>query len=250
MERSNMMKKIYPMIYEPEHFTVMANDIVKGKQDMTLQEARIIRLMITQIVKEDKDLKTYICNIQDLASFLKIPPNNLYRDIQNICTNLVQRIVKVSTGNPKQPWQVFPWVQLASYDGNGNITLKLSEQISHFVIELDQYFTQYKLENILEMKSFYAIRLYELLKCDEFKETDYLEYSLSFLREFFECEKKYKQFKDFRIRVLEVAKKEINSKSDIEIRSIEYLKKGRKIERIRFWVGVNFKTKMEKLFLK
>lgn len=50
--------KDYDMTYNAEHYTVAANDIIKGKQSMTLQTARLIRLLITQVVKEDKDLKT------------------------------------------------------------------------------------------------------------------------------------------------------------------------------------------------
>lgn len=53
------------MTYNDKHYAVMANDIVKGKQEMTLWEARIIRLLITQAVKEDKDLKTYIREINE-----------------------------------------------------------------------------------------------------------------------------------------------------------------------------------------
>lgn len=242
-------EKLYPITYDPKHYTIMANDIVKGKQDMSLQEARIIRLMVTQIVKEDKDLKTYTCNIKDLANFLKIPSNNLYRDIQNICTNLAQRIVKVGTGNPKQPWKVFQWISKAEYDGEGTITLKLSNDISEHVLELEKYFTQYQLENILEMRSFYAIRLYELLKSDEYKDQNYGEFTVEYLRSFFECEKKYSKFADFRINIVEIATKEINEKSDIEIRQIDYVKKGRKVHSIRFWVGYNFLTSQKRSFM-
>lgn len=243
-------EKLYPIKYDPKHYTIMANDIVRGKQDMSLQEARIIRLMVTQIVKEDQDLKTYTCNIKDLAKFLNISPNNLYRDIQNICTNLAQRIIKVGTGNPKQPWKIFQWISKAEYDGEGNITLKLSNDISEHVLELEKYFTQYQLENILEMHSFYAIRLYELLKSDEYKDQNYIEFSIEFLRSFFECEKKYAKFADFRINIIEISIKEINEKSDIEIRQIEYIKQGRKVHSIRFWIGYNFSTNHKKSLIK
>ena len=43
--------KKYEMTYNAEHYTVAANDIIKGKQSMTLQTARLIRLLITQGVK-------------------------------------------------------------------------------------------------------------------------------------------------------------------------------------------------------
>ena len=235
-----MKNDIHPIVYRKEHNAVMANDIVKGKQDMTLQEARIIRLVITQIAKEDNDLRTYTCNIKDLADFLKIDDSNLYREIKNICGSLAQRVVWVGTGNPRTPWEVFPWLQLAKYDGNGKLTLMLSERMKPYVIDLNRYFTQYRLENILEMNSFYSIRLYELLKCDDFKKEEYREYSIEFLRQFFDCEKKYKLFADFKRRVLEAAIKEINLKSDIEIREVEYKKDSRKVSKVRFLVWDNY----------
>lgn len=232
---------LYPIVYDQKHYAVMANDVIKGKQEMTLQEARILRLVITQVAKEDKDLKTYTCNIKDLAVFLQISDANLYRDIRDICKGLLKRTVDITTGNPREPWESFQWVQLARYDGNGSITLMLSEQIKPYVLELDRYFTRYQLENILEMNSFYAIRLYELLKCDDFKEhEEFREYTVKFLREFFSCEEKYKLFSDFKRWVLNIAVREINEKSDLEIRDVSYIKSGRKVIGIRFLVWDNY----------
>jgi len=237
-----MTEKEYPIVYNKDYYAVMANNVIRGKQDMSLQEARILRLLITQVVKEDNDFKTYSCKITDLAEFLHIDSSNLYRDIKDICKGLLQKTVSIETGNPKAPWEMFQWVQLAKYDGNGTVTLMLSNQIAPYVLGLNAYFTQYKLENILEMKSFYGIRLYELLRSDYFKdENTYQEYTLEFLRQFFDCETKYKAFKDFRIRVLEKGMKEANEKSDLYIYEAVPIKTGRKITSIKFYVGHNFK---------
>ncbi|OAV74514.1 RepB family protein [Bacteroidales bacterium Barb7] len=235
------MKDI-PIIYDKNHYSVIANDVIKGKQEMTLQEARILRLLITQVAKEDKDLKTYECKIKDLAKFLNVDGSNIYREIKSICDSLAQRVVRVGTGNPRNPWQTFSWLQLAKYDGNGTITLMLSEQIKPFVLDLDKYFTQYQLVNVLDMNSFYAIRLYELIKSEEYKAefgNEYQEYTIDFLREFFCCEKKYSLFSNFKMRVLDIAIKEINEKSDLEIRYTDYIKDGRKVVAIRFWTFDN-----------
>lgn len=231
-----MKNKIYPVVYNDTHYTVMANDIVKGKQAMSLQEARIIRLLVTQVVKEDKDLKTYTCRIQDLADFLGIKSPTLYRDIQNICSNLLKQTVSVGTGNSKQPWEEFQWIQLAKYDGNGNLTLMLSNQIKEHVIELNKYFTQYQFKEILNMKSFYAIRLYELIKCEDGfarENKPVHEFSISYLREYFCCEKKHEKISDFKKFVIETAVREINKKSDIWI-CVEYIKRGRSISSVKF----------------
>lgn len=241
LELKKMSKNNKLITYNKEHYTVMANDIIKGKQDMTLWEARIIRLLITQVVKQDKDLKTYTCRIQDLANFLNVTSVTLYQDIKLICQKLLSRVVMVGTGNPKQPWKMFHWIQIAEYDGNGNITLKLSEQIAPYVLELNSYFTQYQLQNILQFNSFYAIRLYELLKCESGicrDNRDDFEFSIEFLRTFFSCEDKYKTTAEFIRKVIDIGIREINDKSDL---FVEYrnIKTGKNITSIEFHLQYN-----------
>jgi plasmid replication initiation protein len=229
----------YPIVYNKEHYTVMANDIIKGKQDMTLQEARIIRLLVTQVVKQDKDLKTYTCRITDLAKYLGVPSANIYRDVRDICDKLMQSVVRIGSGNPKEPWEIIQWMQQAKYDGNGNITLMLSNQIKPYVVALNKWFTQYQSGNILAMQSFYSIRLYELIKCQDGvtrSEKNFHEFTIEYLRQFFCCEKKYKQTRDFRNNVIGIAVKEINEKSDIRLSPVEYIKTGRAITSVRFYV--------------
>lgn len=238
----------YPVVYNKEHYTVMANDIIKGKQDMTVQEARIIRLLVTQVVKQDAYFKPYTCRIQDLARFLGIPSANLYRDIRDICGKLMQSVVRIGTGNPKEPWKIIQWLQLAEYDGKGNITLELSNKINPYVIALDKWFTQYRLGNILAMSSFYSIRLYELIKCQDGitrADKDFHEFTIEYLRQFFCCEKKYKKIIDFKKNVIELAVKEINEKSDIRIDyPVDYIKTGRAITSVRFFVHCNLKHQL------
>lgn len=237
--------KKYEMTYNSEHYTVAANDIIRGKQAMTLQTARLIRLLITQVVKEDKDLKTYTCKISDLANFLNVPKNNLYRDIDRICDCAQKSIVYVGTGNPKQPWKRFNWLSMSEYDGNGNLTLRLSDQIKPYVLELEKWFTQYQLKNILEFNSYYAIRLYEIIKCEDGATggmQSKLEFEVDELRQYFDCEKKYSAFKDFRKNVIEVAVREINEKSDLWINPT-YKKTGRAITSISFEIHTNYQNK-------
>lgn len=233
--------KKYEMTYNADHYTVAANDIIRGKQSMTLQTARLIRLLITQVVKEDKDLKTYTCKISDLAKFLNVDSSNLYRNIRQICDCSMKSVVYIGTGNPKEPWEMFHWLSTAKYDGEGTITLRLSDEVKPYVLELDKWFTQYQLKNILEFNSYYAIRLYEILQCEDGiyrNEKESHEFEVEELRRFFDCENKYKLFADFKRKVIEIAIREINEKSDIWV-SPTYKKWGRAINSIVFEVHPN-----------
>ena len=228
----------HELSYNPSHYTVMANDIIKGKQSMNLQEARLLRLVITQIAQSDKDLQTYSCRIKDLARFLNIDSSNLYRDIQDFCLGMLDLKVQTGTGDPHSPWEAWHWISMAKYDGNGTLTLRLSNEIKPYVLELDRWFTRYQLGSILSMKSFYSIRLYEILKCEDNKtncEQDYHEFTIQQLREMFGCEKKYKQICELKKRVIEPASHEISEKADILVEA-EYIKTGRTITGVRFYI--------------
>ena len=233
----------HEMTYNAEHNTVAANDIIKGKQSMTLQTARLIRLLVTQIAERDKDLKTYTCKITDLAKFLNIDSSNLYRDIRGICECAMKSIVYIGTSNPKEPWEMFHWVSTAKYDGKGNLTLRLSDEIKPYVLELEKWFTQYKLKNILEFNSYYAIRLYEIIKCADGETGNMqseLEFEIEELRQYFDCENKYKPFANFKKNTIEVAVREINEKSDIWLKPT-YKKLGRAYTSVSFEIHANFK---------
>ena len=238
------MKDTKVIDYNKNHYTVMANNIIRGKQSMTLQEARLIRLLITQIAKDDKDFKTYKVNIQELARFLEIPDNNLYRDIRNICQSLMSRTIKIQNGNQ---WKIFQWLQLAEYDGHGTITLMLSNQIAPYLLQLNAWFTQYQLKNILVMKSFYSIRLYELLKLtvgeDRRKKIEYT-FSIQYLREYLECEHKFKQIGQFKDKILDIAVRDISEYSEYNCR-YEGKKTGRSITDIIFYLELK-EQKQEK----
>lgn len=231
--------------YNKNHYAIMANAIIKGKQTMSLQEAKLIRLLITQIAKHDKDFKTYCINIQELAKFLGVPDNNLYRDIRNICQSLMTRTIKIQNGSQ---WKIFQWLQLAEYDGHGTVTLMLSNQIAPYLLQLNAWFTQYQLKNILAMKSFYSIRLYELLKLtigeDRKKKMEYM-FSIQTLREYLECENKFKQIIELKKKVLDIAVRDISEYSEYNCR-YECKKTSRSITDIMFYLKLKEQEQEEK----
>lgn len=229
------MNEINTVNYNENHYAVMANDVIRGKQTMSLQEARLIRLLIMQVGKDDTDFKTYKVNIHELANFLGIDSSNLYREIREICQSLMTRTIKIQKGNE---WEIFQWLQLAKYDGKGTITLMLSNQIAPYLLQLKSWFTKYQLKNILAMKSFYSIRLYELLKLaigEDRKKTMKYMFEIQYLREYFECESKFKQIGEFKRFVLDIAVRDISEYSEFKC-TYECRKTGRTITEIIFFL--------------
>lgn len=191
-----------------DYCVVTANDLIKGKQKMTLQESKLLYIAISQVVKEDKDFKTYTTTIPALAEFLEISPDNLYRDIDKITDNLLQRFVKIKIG--KNKWKKFQWVNRADYD-NGVLTLKLSDDIKPYLLELEKHYSQFLLGTMIMFRSYYASRIYQLLIC-EMRNREKCELTLTIeeLRDFFQTGKKYPLAKDLIKRTVLLAKEEIN----------------------------------------
>ena len=223
--------------------TVSTSDAIAGKQSMDLREAKLLRLLIMQINMKDSKLMEYKADIKDVADCLGVDDSNLYRDVQKICKSLTSRQLGIKSDDPKQQWKFYPWMSMAEYDGEGTLTLGLNEKIRPFVIELNELFTQYEMIDILTINSFYALRIYELLK-KEFtkcrKEKHVFEFTIQELREITDTEDKFKQIGHFRDKVINIAEREINEKTDIYI-YIDSIKKSRRFTGFKFTIKENKK---------
>ncbi|MBQ3885670.1 MAG: replication initiation protein [Ruminococcus sp.] len=164
-----MSEKQYPIKYDSSYYVVSANDLIKGKQKMSLRESQILSIAISQVVKEDKDFKTYTTTVPELAAFMMIDENSLYRDLEGICTSLCQQIVKIQIGGNnskgRNKWKIFHWISSAEYD-NGKLILRLSDDIKPFLLELNSYYSQTLLGTLMTFRSYYATRLYQYLIAD------------------------------------------------------------------------------------
>ena len=95
-------------------------------------------------------------------------------------------------------------------------------------------FTKFNIQNIKPLTSIYAIRMYELCK-HFYKDSSYAQISIDQLKKILQIENKYKQISDFRKRVLDVAKKQINKNTDLEI-DFELIKEGKRYTKVHFIV--------------
>lgn len=164
-----MSDKQYPIKYDPSYYVVTANDLIKGKQKMSLRESKLLAIAISQVVKEDRDFKTYTTTVPELAAFMGFDTDSLYRDLEGICTSLCQQTVKIQIGGKnskkRNKWKIFHWISSAEYD-NGKLTLRLSDDIKPFLLELDSYYSQTLLGTLMTFRSYYATRLYQYLIAD------------------------------------------------------------------------------------
>ena len=113
----------------------------------------------------------------------------------------------------------------------------VNPSLKPYLLEISSNFTSYYFENITNLKSYYSIRIYELLKQYLGKKiTGWWKVSIEDLRDILKIETKhYKLYGDFKRKVILQAQKEIDKKTDIKF-TFEEEKKGRKVEIITFFI--------------
>lgn len=239
--------------YNKDFYVIQANELVRGKQDdLTLLEAKLIRLAITQVLRDDTDLKTYSCNVVDLANFLGIAKDNIYRDIQDLSKSLMKKSIFIKDKTKpkrkgKENYKIFHWIDYIDYT-DGVITFKLSDSLKPYLIGLEQLFTLYGYEAVIGLPTNYSIRLYELIASYQnmtvrlMSDTNYTDipidknefiFTVEWLRDYFNCNDKYPNTGDFVKRVIDGAVKAIVKNTLMRL-SYRTVKKGRSITHIVF----------------
>jgi plasmid replication initiation protein len=200
-------------------------------------EGRLIRALIAQISPSDEDFKLYRVSVTDFARLFDITGEAAYEQIKKAADELTSRKIKIEKG---KSWLFMNWLSSAEYvQGSGYVELCFDKKLKPYLLQLKGYFTQYELENVVSFKSAYSIRIFELLKAEQFKaaRNGYFKRTFHYdeLRESIGIETaEYALFADFRRYVIEIAVREINASSNLEIVQVDYPKTGRKITHIVF----------------
>ena len=218
-----------------DYQVVKHNDLIqKSRFDLQMQEQKIILYLITKIKPEDNELKLYEFSIQEFCEICGIytESGKNYSSLKATIKNLADKSIWTTLADGRETllrWIERPYISPKS----GIIKIKLDELMRPYLLELKSHFTAYNLYYTLAMKSKYSIRIYELLKSYEYIGEFTLD--IEALKKMIGAEK-YETYKDFRIKVLEIALREINDYSDISvIYSAE--KKGLKYNKIQFEIA-------------
>lgn len=203
----------------------------------------------------------------DIAEYLKLlgleSSGNQYALIKETLQSLSDKAMWIPIEDENGKGEVLVrWLSnVAVYPKSGRIKIKLDEYLVPYLFELQERYLSYGLKNILNFKSKYSIRFYELLKAQydmmrsvygkKRYETPIVEWVLDLdelkhilMLDTDEEKDKYKNFKDFRKKILEVAQKEINTLSDMRF-NFEPITKGRKTVKVKF--SIKFKDIPERI---
>ena len=204
----------------------------------------------------------YEFQIMDYVHLMGIEKNgDVYNEIKKTLQDLRNRscwIYDEKTGDEV----LVSWLaKVRTNKKSGLVKYKLDEDLVQYLFSLQERYLSYGLINILNFKSKYSIRIYELLKAHYDLKRSFLgkkKYETPLIEWIFDLDElkhllmldtetekhKYTNFKDFRKKVIEVAQREINTLSDMKF-DFEPITKGRKTVKIKFLI--QYKNDLERL---
>lgn len=217
---------------------VRRNDLVEGRYRINSCLARrILYRALAQINPSDMHFReSYKVKLSDVAEVSGHKMNDSYYPRAEEAIKLLQSQVAETWDTDNKEYAVHSWFHKIKYNwGDGSVSVIFHDDMGPVLLNLIQSgsFTVADEKFLAIINSPYSDRIYGLLK--QYQKVGHRTMSIEEIRDKLKIEKKYPLFYDFRRYVLDVAKKEINQKTDISF-DYELIREGRKVVAIHFIV--------------
>lgn len=224
------------------NLVVKDNALVSASYYLSLAEQRLILLGIVEARNNQSQDNEFIIHVNSYINAFGVDDSTAYLTIKEACKRLRGRYFtyqKLVNDNLEQTES--NWVQSVSYAINSSyVKIKFTDDVMPLITNLERHFTSYQLEQVKDLTSIYAIRLYELLI--SWRQKKKVGLSLVDLRLKLGIEpNEYKAMNNFKAKVLDLAVSQINEHTDITVK-YEQVKQGRTITGFTF----TFKQKPSK----
>ena len=229
-----------------DYIVVKSNKLVlQTRYNYTVQQQKMIAYICSRLNPNCKNLD-FKMPILEYLRIMNIPKSGFaYEEVKSNLQELANKSMWLTTEDGKKMTLV-RWLSKVKIDPETKeIYYRLDEDLVPYLFELKDFFFSYTLREIINFKSKYSIRIYELLKSEFDKKTHrfndrkyiFIKYSIEEFKDFLMIEQEqYKEFRDFKRRVLLPAKNEINKLSNAIFFDFETIKEGKKVVGIKLIV--------------
>ena len=210
-----------------------SNALIKAKYDFTVSQNRVLQKAFYEIQKNKINVAKI--TLQELKSLIKFKDYSTVEGIKRFLENLKENEIMHIKDNGE-------WLKVQVISGyKYNPTTKIFKiEIPMLLLQLIHEYTQTgftptNVTKYIGLGATNAQRLYEVLRMWTGNKP-IIEYSVDEIKEYLMLQNKYKVFNNFRVRVIESAVKDLREKELLDIYNVEYVKTGRKVTSIKFYV--------------
>ena len=239
-------------IERTKQVAAIANQFIQhARYKLTPREQKLILYMATLIRREDSDFETYLVPVSEIEYILKTDETkkhgSFYERLDMLLDSITDKKISFPTEFTIDGVRLrghINWVAGAvpKYNEDGVLCVEFgfSPQMKPFLLGLKEKFTRFEFLEVSKMKSGFSIRIYQMCKSYYYEHIRHgrnvLAVSIRELKSRLGISDKYPDFRNFRRKVLNTAKTEINEKTRLHI-DYDFIKKGRNITDVRIVIN-------------
>ena len=218
---------------------VKDNALINASYNLDLVEQRLILLAILEARESGKGINAndpLTVHAESYINQFGVHRNTAYQALKDACDDLFARQFsyqslseKGNVINHKSRWVS----EVAYIDNEAVVRLIFAPAIVPLITRLEEQFTKYEIQQISNLTSAYAVRLYEILIAWRSTGKTPLITLYDFRQKIGVLDTEYKRMYDFKKYVLDIALKQVNEHTDITVK-VEQHKTGRSITGFSF----------------
>lgn len=217
---------------EKFYYVVEHNDLItKANHDLTARELKIMDYVISKIKPDDEKFNIVETSLFELNKILGLTRTGKnYSDMAKTIGTLRKKEVLIYDEHERTVTQT-GWVESAKYHENGQVEIRLSSELTPYLLKLKKDYTQYLLFDTVQLNSKYSILLYKLMReadKNKGKSMPVLETTPKKLQKQLGSPESY-NFSEFNRNVFKPAIEEINLKIEDMDLEVYQGRRGRKV---------------------
>ena len=227
---------------------VKDNALINASYNLDLVEQRLILLAIVEARDSGRGINAndpLEVHAESYVNQFNVARQTAYQALKDACKDLFVRQFSYQEINKRGNVEnvLSRWVSEIRYiDDEATVKLIFAPAIVPLITRLEEQFTKYELQQISNLSSAYAVRLYELLIAwRSTGQTPIIELA-EFRKKIGVLDDEYTRMGNFKDRVLNLAIAQINEHTDIKVQCQQH-KKGRNIS------GFSFTFKLKKVVI-
>lgn len=219
-----------------------ANDFVESPyaQEFTQTEIKILEIAAASCKQEDikffenRNNKSFRFTTKSLAKLLNTSVSSLSHEAERLSLSIIKKFIhgKRNLQDGKIEFETIAIIPYTKYE-NGIFEFELNYKLIPYFVKIKGPYTRYYLKYFGLLKSAYAIKLYKLLY--QYLKIGNRKFVIEDLKKQFGIKNdKYKNYGDFKRRVIDLSIKQINEYTDIFVTYNE-IKEGNRVVELRFY---------------